>query len=168
MSLKDISYLELWQPLCSVERNYLYNFGRRHHEEQFSEIILNLDQWFRRCRLKIFLIWSSGSPFVQWSRPICAILVKGIMRNNPVKLFWIWTSGSGGNVVKRHFLSRALCSVEQNHLCNFGRRHHEEQLCEIILNLDKWFRRRCHLKDFLSRVLAALVFCGAEPFMQFW
>ena len=57
MSLKDMSYLELWQPLCLVERNYLCNFGRRHHEEQFCEIILNLDEWFRRrCRLKIFLI----------------------------------------------------------------------------------------------------------------
>ena len=53
-SFKDISYLELRQPLCSVERNYLCNFGRRHHKEQ---LILNLDQWFRRrCRLKIFLI----------------------------------------------------------------------------------------------------------------
>ena len=35
--------------------------------------------------LKIFLIWSSGSPFVQWSRTICAILVTGIMRNSSVK-----------------------------------------------------------------------------------
>ena len=40
----NISYLELWQPLCYVERNHLCNFGRRHHEEQFCEIILNLDQ----------------------------------------------------------------------------------------------------------------------------
>ena len=52
-------------------------------------------------------------------------------------------------------------------MCNFGREHHEEQFCEIILNLDHWFRR-CHLKDFLSRALEALMFNGAEPFMQFW
>ena len=26
-------------------------------------------------------------------------------------------------------------SVEQNHLCNFGRGYYEEQFCEIILNL---------------------------------
>ena len=52
-------------------------------------------------------------------------------------------------------------------MCNFGRGHHEEQLCEIILNLDQWFRRRA-LKDFLSRALAALVFSGVEPFMQFF
>ena len=46
ISLKDISYLKLWNP------------GRRHHEEQFCEIILNKDHWFRRrCPFKIFLIW---------------------------------------------------------------------------------------------------------------
>ena len=33
MSFKDISYLELWPPLCSA----LSNFGRRHHEEQFCD-----------------------------------------------------------------------------------------------------------------------------------
>ena len=88
MHFKDISYLELWGPFCSAELNHLCNFGRKHHEEQFCEIILNLDQWFkRRCCLKIFLIWSSGCPFVQRSGTICAILVEGIMRNNSVKLF---------------------------------------------------------------------------------
>ena len=30
----------------------------------------------------------------------------------------------------------AICSVEHNHLCNFGRVHHEEHFCEIILNSD--------------------------------
>ena len=51
ISFKDISYLELWQPLCSEDRNHLCYFGRRYHEEQFYEIILNLDQCFRRkCR----------------------------------------------------------------------------------------------------------------------
>ena len=87
MTLKDISYLELWQSLYSVERNHLCNRGRRHHEEQFCKIVSNLDQWFRRCRLKLFLIWSSGCSFVLWSVIICAIFVKGIMRNNSVKLF---------------------------------------------------------------------------------
>ena len=53
MLLEDISYQELWRPFCSGELNHLCNFRRRHHEEQFCEIILNLDQWFRRCHLKI-------------------------------------------------------------------------------------------------------------------
>ena len=88
MSFKDISYLELWWPLCSAEHKHLCNFGRMHHEEQFYGIILNLDQWFRmKCRLNIYLIWSSGSPFVQRTGSICVILVEGIMRKNSVKLF---------------------------------------------------------------------------------
>ena len=67
---------------------HLCNFGRRYHEKQFSEIILNFDQWFRRkFPLKVFLIWSPGSDVVQQSVPICSILVEGIMRNNSVKLF---------------------------------------------------------------------------------
>ena len=86
--IKDISYLELWQPLCSVDQNHLCNFGRRCHEVRFCEIILNLYQWFRRkCRLKLFFPWSLCSPFVRRSVTTCAILVKGIMRNNSVKLF---------------------------------------------------------------------------------
>ena len=56
MLFKDISYLELWRPFCSAEQHYLCNFGRSHNEEQFCEIILNLDKWFRRYHLKTFLI----------------------------------------------------------------------------------------------------------------
>ena len=54
-------------------------------------------------------------------------------------------------------LWQPFCSAEGNNLCNFCRRYHEEQFCEIILNLGKWLRRRCCLKDFLSRALAASV-----------
>ena len=90
MSFKDISYLKLWGPFRSAEWNNLCKFGRGYYEEQFWGTILNLDQWFRRrCRLKIFLIWSSGGPFVQRSRTVCAILEDGIKGNNSVKLFWI-------------------------------------------------------------------------------
>ena len=88
MPFNDTSYLELWWPFCSVERNHLCNFGKEHYEEQFCEISLNLDQWFRgRCLLTIFLLQRFGSPFVQQSRTIGAILVEGIKRNNSVKLF---------------------------------------------------------------------------------
>ena len=38
-----------------------------------------------------------------------------------------------------------------------------EHFCDIILNLDKWFKR-CHLKDFLPRALAALMLGGPEQF----
>ena len=49
----------------------------------------------------------------------------------------------------------------------FGRGHYGEHSCENILNLNQWFRRCC-LKYFLSTALAALLFGGAEPFVQFW
>ena len=44
------------------------------------------------------------------------------------------------------YISRALvvnCSADLNHLWNFGRRHHEGQFCELILNLNEWFRGKC-------------------------
>ena len=59
-----------------------------------------------------------------------------------------------------------FCSAEPIYLCNFDRGYSEVQFCEIILNLDEWFRR-CHLKDYLSGALVAIVFSGAEPYVQF-
>ena len=32
----------------------------------------------------------------------------------------------------------------------FGSGHYEEQFCEIILNLDKWFRGEILFKDFID------------------
>ena len=63
-------------------------------------------------------------------------------------------------------LWQPFCSAERNHLCNFCSEYYEEQYCEIILNWGQWFRRRC-LKDFLYGALAALLFGGANAFMQF-
>ena len=60
----------------------------------------------------------------------------------------------------------ALLLAEQNYLCNLCKGHHKKQFCEIILNLDRWFSRISCLKDFF-RALAALMFSGAEQFMQF-
>ena len=48
---------------------------------------------------KRFLIWSSGASLVLWSGTIYAILKKGFMGNIHVKLYEIWTSSSGGDVV---------------------------------------------------------------------
>ena len=62
-----------------------------------------------------------------------------------MEIFFIWTSGSGGNAVKRYFLSRtlvALFSAERNHFC---RGYYKEQFCEIIVNLGQWFRKRYRL-----------------------
>ena len=113
------------------------NLSIRHYEEQFCEIILNLNlnQWFRhRCLLKTFLIWSSGGPFVGQSITICAIVVKGIMRNNFVIYFAFWP------VVQEEMSFRHIsylelwwpfCSVERNHLGNYGKGHYEKQFCGI-------------------------------------
>ena len=121
----------------SAKLNFLINFGRGHHEEHFCESIVNLNQWFRRCCLKTFL---------------CAILVKGILGTILLNYFEF------GPVVQEmsfkiisylELLLSRFCSAEHNHLYNFSRGHHEEQFCEIVLNLDNWFRRRCCLKKFL-------------------
>ena len=71
MSFKDVSYLEPWQLSCLAERNHLGNFGRGHYENNFCEIILNLDQWLRSgSRFKKYLIWRSGGQLVRRSGTI--------------------------------------------------------------------------------------------------
>ena len=65
-------------------------------------------------------------------------------------------------------LWRPFCSAEWNHLCNFGRRHHKEQFCEIILNLDRCFRKKCHLKIFLIWRPGGPFYSGVEPFVKSW
>ena len=84
---KDISYLVVWRLLCSVERKHLCHFGKGHYEEHFCEIILNSDQWFRRCCLKGFLSTALVALRLGRVEPFCAILVEGIMGNISVKLF---------------------------------------------------------------------------------
>ena len=75
MAFKYAFYLELWQPFCSAEQNHLSKFGRGHNREHICEIIVNLDQWFRRCLLKYFLsgalvalLFSGAEPFVQFKK----------------------------------------------------------------------------------------------------
>ena len=64
MSFHDISCLEPWQLVCSMGWNNLCNFCRERHEKQFCEIILNLDQWLRRCHLRTrFILSSCGQLF---------------------------------------------------------------------------------------------------------
>ena len=48
--------------------------------------IMNLDKWFKCC-LKTFLSRALLAPLFRSVTLICAILVKGVIRNNPVKLF---------------------------------------------------------------------------------
>ena len=47
------AYIELWWPICSVERCSLCNYVREHYKKHLCELVLNLEQWFRRkCGLK--------------------------------------------------------------------------------------------------------------------
>ena len=140
-----------------MEWNHLCNFGRVHNEEQFCEIISNLEKWLRR-RYRL-----EKNSYLELWPPLC-LAERNHLTNNgrghheeqfrkvilnldqwPFKDIFTW----------QHF-----CLSELNHLCNFGRRYYEEQFCETILNLGQWFRR-CRLKDFLSRALGALLFSGA-------
>ena len=114
-----ISYLELWQPSCSVEQNHLCNFERGHHGEHSCDVIWNLNQRFRRCPLKIFLNLSSGSPFVQLSGTICnfgrayyeeqfceiILNLDHWFRRCLLKIFLVWSFGSP--FVQR---SRTICA----------------------------------------------------------
>ena len=45
------------------------------------------------------------------NQTVCAILVEAVMKKNLVKLSYIWTSGSGGNIVLRHFFFSALVTI---------------------------------------------------------
>ena len=163
MPLKGISYLDIWQPFCSAEWKNLSNFGRVYYEEQFCEIILNFGQWFgSRWCLKYFLsgalvapLFDGAEPFMQfWKRASWGTFMWSYMKFGPVVQKAM--SFKGFSYLE---LWQSLCSVDWNHLWNIGRRHHEEQSCEIILNSDQWFRRKCRLK--VLGALAALLFRGA-------
>ena len=86
MPFKGISYMELWQPFCSVEFDHLCNFSRGYQEEQICEIILNLGQGFRRrCLLKDFLSGALATLLFSGALIMYAILKEGIMENIHVK-----------------------------------------------------------------------------------
>ena len=139
MLLKDISYLELWQPYYSAKQNHLFNFSRGHNEEQFCEFISNLGQLFRRCRLKNFLSGVLVAPCSMEQNLKCKLerghnehscadisnLDQLFRRRCCLKIFLICSTGAP-------FV----------HLCHFGRGLQEEQFCEIILNLNHWFKKR--------------------------
>ena len=121
----------------SVECNHLWNFDRVHHEEQFYEIILNLGQWFRRrCCLEDFLsealavlLFCAVEPFMQfWKRASWGISMWSYMEFRPVV-----QKEMPFQDISYLELWQPLCSADPKQLCNFGRRYHNEQFCEIIL-----------------------------------
>ena len=72
MLFKDMFlFLAVVAILFSGAESYVL-FGRDHYEENFCEVILKLDQWFRRCNLKIYqfllvaILFSGGEQFMQF------------------------------------------------------------------------------------------------------
>ena len=75
MHFKDISFLELWLPFCSVERNHFCNFGRGYKEKQFCELIFKFGlvvqeemsfEDFIYLELLAALLFSRAKLFVQF------------------------------------------------------------------------------------------------------
>ena len=85
------------------------------------------------------LIYSSDSHFVRRSGTICAILVEGISRDIIVKLFKLMEEVQFLKIILFRALVVLLFSGEEPFV-QLGRGHHEEQFCEIILNLDQCFK----------------------------
>ena len=73
MLFKDIYYLELWSPflhltgiICAILVACILRYN--------SVKLLNLDLWSGEGDVKRFLMWSSGSPPVQWSITLYTLL----------------------------------------------------------------------------------------------
>ena len=67
----------------------------------------------------VLLIWSSGSPFVWQSVSICAIWVKGIMRNNSVKIILNLGQYFRRRCRLKCFLSGTLAALLFGRVCAF-------------------------------------------------
>ena len=75
-----------------------------------------------------------------------------------------WSERDVVKTKKRYFISRALAvlfSVEWNHLCNFGRRHHEEQFCKIYFEFGPVIQEETLFKD-ISYLELWRPLCSAE------
>ena len=78
----------------------LSNIRNIDQSETFFVVILNLDQCIRCCVKSS--IFSSGDHSIQQNSTVCVVFVEGLTRNvftNCMKLFPVWTSSSGGEVV---------------------------------------------------------------------
>ena len=69
MLFKDISYPELWPPLCSVEQNQFFNCTRGHFENHICEITFEFEPvvqevYFLSITL-VDILFSGVKPFVQ-------------------------------------------------------------------------------------------------------
>ena len=148
---------------CSVESYSLCNFSRRHYEEYFCEIILNLGQWLRsrrRCHLKIFLfltlvaiLFRRMKSFVENGR--------GHYGQHSCEIISDLKSGSGDVISGGHFF-------QWSGTINFGRGLWLwGKFMRDSFNFNQQFGRCC-FKIFLFLAPVATLLGRAKPFMQFW
>ena len=130
------------------------NFGRGHYEKHFCEIILNLDRWLTRSRLKIFLFLAQAGillsrvewfvNFCRWyyEEYFCEIILNlgQWLRRRHLKITSIFFS-SGGHFVR---WSRTICAILVEGI--MGNIHVNSY------NLERWFRRRCLKKVYGQRM----------------
>ena len=133
MLFKEIFYLELWQPLCSADQIHLCNFRGRYHEERFCEIILNLDQWFKEEML------FKGISYLELWQAFCLAecnhLGRGCNEEPVCEIILNLGQWFRKRCRLKGFLPGALAALlwmEQNHLCNFERGHHQEHSHKVI------------------------------------
>ena len=131
-STLGISYLDIRQPFCSAECSHLCNY--------WGTIMWNKFEFGSKVQeqmlFKRFLICSSGGPPVGGVEPFMQICKRASWGT------FMWSCMKFGPMVQEKLfkdfsyleLYQPFCSMDCNHLCNIGRRHHEEQSCEIILN----------------------------------
>ena len=91
MSFKYISIFSSGGHFSQQSIIVFCNFGRGHYEEHLYEIILNLDRWFRSCRLDISyleaLLFGRAEPFEEMRRNFCEIILNLNQLFSSVKLF---------------------------------------------------------------------------------
>ena len=125
------------------------NFDRGHYAEYFCEIIL-------KCRLRFSYLELWRPP--KWEdRNHVGNFGRGHYEKHFYVIILIWTSGSGGHVVWRCFISRALVVILISGADPF-RQFWQTALVGTFFwnyfsNFDQWFRRICRLKYFLSRAI---------------
>ena len=126
MSFKDI-YLELWQPLCSMEWNNLCNYSRVHDYIMICSFDLIL-----YVPSTLFRLNRAGS---SWVEPVPSydkcVLFKDHNPVTPVRLEQVAPRSS----------SQALYQRAPEYII-------WNNSVKIILNLDQWFKR-CHLKTLI-------------------
>ena len=123
MSFKDISYLELWWPFCSVELNRLCNFGRGYQEEQFCDFFFQfgpvvqeempfkgisyLELWLPFCSAEPNHLCNLGRGYQE--EQFCEIILnldQWFRRRYNLNIFLIWSSG--GAFVQRR---GTICAI---------------------------------------------------------